>query len=211
VPPGYPIVVALAGRPVLVVGAGPVATRKVTGLLGTGAVIRVVAPQALPGLAALADAGRITLERRPYRTGDLDGAALAFAAGPPEVNRRVAADAGAAGVAVNVADDPGAGSFTTPATLRRGELLVAVATGGLAPGLAGALRRRLGLVFGPEWAELVELLASVRDRLPAAADTEGWDRLLDGPLPSAVRSGDHAGALRILAELDVARAADESG
>jgi precorrin-2 dehydrogenase / sirohydrochlorin ferrochelatase len=205
VPAGYPIVVDLAGRPVVVVGAGPVATRKVTGLLGTGAAVRVVAPEALPGLAALAGAGRITLERRPYAAGDLDGAALAFAAGPAEVNRRVAADAARAGIPVAVTDDRGAGTFTTPATLRRGELLIAVATGGLAPGLAGALRRRLGLAFGPEWAELVELLAAARDRLPAAADTEGWDRLLDGPVPAAVRAGDHAGARRLLAELLGAR------
>jgi precorrin-2 dehydrogenase/sirohydrochlorin ferrochelatase len=210
VAPGYPIVVDLAGRPVVVVGAGPVAARKVTGLLPAGPDIHVVAPDVLPGLDALAAAGRVRLSRRGYATGDLDGAALAFAAGPAAVNRQVAADAAAAGVPVCVTDDPGAGSFTTPATLRRGELLVAVATGGRAPGLAGALRRRLGHELGPEWSGLVELLGEHRERLPRAGD-DAWDRLLDGRLADALRSGDHAGALRLLDTLLATRARPESG
>ena len=208
-PPGYPIVLDLAGRPVVVVGAGPVASRKVTGLLASGAAITIVAPEALPGLAALAEAGRATLHRRPYQTRDLDGAALAFAAAPPEVNRQVATDAAAAGVLVSVASkvdgqagtsaaDGRAATFSTPATLRRGGLLLAVATGGAAPGLAGALRRRLGASFGPEWSGVVELLGRHRERLPPPADGEAWEALLDGSLQALLLAGDLAGAERLL-------------
>ena len=178
-PPGYPVLLDLTGRPVVVVGAGPVAARKIAGLLDAGAIVRCVAPAAVDPVRALAGAGRITLVARPYQPGDLGEAVLAFAAtGVPEVDRAVAADAGAAGIPVNVAGAPAEGWFTTPAVLRRGDLIVAVATSGRTPGLAGALRRRLAADLGPEWATLVRLLGEVRDRLPPAADTAAWDRLL---------------------------------
>jgi precorrin-2 dehydrogenase/sirohydrochlorin ferrochelatase len=115
----------------------------------------------------------------------------------PEVDRAVAVEAAAAGIPVNVAGAPAEGWFTTPAVLRRGDLIVAVATSGRTPGLAGALRRRLAADLGPEWATLVELLGEVRDRLPPAADTAAWDRLLTPELLTM-----EAGAARArLAEL----------
>jgi siroheme synthase-like protein len=169
------------------VGAGPVAVRKVKGLLEAGSNVRVVAPETVEELPA-DDA--VTWLRRPYRDGDLDGAAIVFAAtGVADVDERVAAAARAAGVPVSVAGAPALGDFTTPAVVRRGELLVAVATSGRTPGLAGALRRRLDDEFGPGWADLVELLGAVRDRLPPAADRSAWDRLLDPGLLTALRHG----------------------
>jgi precorrin-2 dehydrogenase/sirohydrochlorin ferrochelatase len=210
-PAGYPILVHLAGRPVVVVGAGRVATRKVAGLLDAGARVRLVAPRASAQLTALAGAGRLDWERRPYRPGDLHGAFLVIAAtDAPAVNRRVAADAHTAGVLADVVDDPGAGGFTTPATLRRGDLVVAVATSGRVPGLAGALRRRLAAQLGPEWGALVELLAEVRGRLPTADDQAGWDRLLAPELLARLRAGDRGRARARLAELLAERAAVES-
>ena len=196
---GYPVLLDLAGRGVVVVGGGAVAARKVAGLLEAGADVRVVAPEVTPELAALAAAGRLRWTARVYRPGDLDGVALAVAGTATRaVNRRVAEDAAAAGVPVNVVDDPALGSFTTLATLRRGDLVVAVGTSGGAPGLAGALRRRLERQLGPEWAVLAELLAEVRDRLPPAADTGGWDRLLSAELLAAARAGDVAAARELL-------------
>jgi precorrin-2 dehydrogenase / sirohydrochlorin ferrochelatase len=189
----YPILVDLAGRPVLVVGGGRVAERKVRGLLAAGAAVRVVSPALTPGLAGLAGAGDLRVEARPWRPGDLAGAVLAVAAtGEPAVNRRVAEEGRALGVLVNVVDDPDRGGFTVPAVLRRGDLTVAVATSGRTPGLAGALRRRLEASFGPEWAELVELFAADRGSLPGAADQAAWDGLLAPDLLEAVRRGQPA-------------------
>ena len=188
--PRYPILVDLAGRPVVVVGGGAVAERRVHGLLAAGARVRVVTPRVGEGLAAVAARGEVSVEPRPYRTGDLAGAALAVAAtDDPEVNRLVAADGRAAGVPVNRADDADGGDVTVPAVLRRGDLTVAVATSGRTPGLAGALRRRLEGDFGPEWAELVELLAADRAALPRAADQAAWRELLAPEVLEAVRRG----------------------
>src|SRR6266540_1508459 len=179
--PRYPILVDLAARPVVVVGGGAVAERRALGLLAAGADLRVVSPRVGEGIDALAARGELTVERRPYRTGDLAGAVLAVAAtDDPEVNRRVAADGRAAGVPVNRVDHPDGGDVTVPAVLRRGDLTVAVATSGRTPGLAGALRRRLESDLGPEWAELVDLLA---------ADQAAWRELLAPEMLDAVRRG----------------------
>ncbi|HYT25139.1 MAG TPA: bifunctional precorrin-2 dehydrogenase/sirohydrochlorin ferrochelatase [Actinomycetota bacterium] len=192
-PPRYPILVDLAGRQAVVAGGGPVAERKARGLLAAAAAVRVVSPEVTPGLAALAERGEVTVRARPWRPGDLDGAVLVVAAtGDPASNREVAEQGRSRGVLVNLVDDPDHGGFTVPAVLRRGDLTVAVATSGRTPGLAGALRRRLEGQFGPEWAELVDLLAADRGSLPGAADQAAWDALLAPEVLEAVRRGQPA-------------------
>jgi precorrin-2 dehydrogenase / sirohydrochlorin ferrochelatase len=187
----YPILVDVDDRQVVVVGGGQVAERRVRDLLAAGAAVRVVSPELSAGLAGLAARGEVTAELRPYRQGDLAGAALAVAAtDDPEVNRRVAADGHATGVLVNRVDAPDQGGFTVPAVLRRGDLTVAVATAGRAPGLAGAVRRRLEGDFGPEWADLVDLLAADRASLPGAADEAAWRELLAPEVLESMRRGE---------------------
>jgi precorrin-2 dehydrogenase len=189
----FPILVDVDGRMVVVVGGGHVAERRARELLAAGGVVRVVSPEVGAGLAELAAKGELTVEPRPYRQGDLEGAALAVAAtDDPAVNRRVAADGRHAGVLVNRADAPEAGGFSVPAVLRRGDLTVAVATAGRAPGLAGAVRRRLEGDFGPEWADLVDLLAADRASLPGAADEAAWRELLAPEVLDSVRRGEKA-------------------
>jgi precorrin-2 dehydrogenase len=189
----FPILVDVDGRMVVVVGGGHVAERRARELLAAGGVVRVVSPEVGTGLAELAAKGELTVEPRPYRQGDLEGAALAVAAtDDPAVNRRVASDGRDAGVLVNRADAPEAGGFSVPAVLRRGDLTVAVATAGRAPGLAGAVRRRLEGDFGPEWADLVDLLAAERASLPGAADEAAWRELLAPEVLDSVRRGEKA-------------------
>jgi precorrin-2 dehydrogenase / sirohydrochlorin ferrochelatase len=188
-----PILVDVDGRLVVVVGGGRVAERRARELLAAGAVVRVVSPEVGAGLAGLAATGALTVEPRRYRHGDLAGAALAVAAtDDPAVNRRVAADGRGSGVLVNRADAPDEGGFSVPAVLRRGDLTVAVATAGRAPGLAGAVRRRLEGDFGPEWADLVDLLAADRASLPGAADEAAWAELLAPEVLDWVRRGENA-------------------
>jgi siroheme synthase-like protein len=189
----FPILIDVDGRMVVVVGGGHVAERRARELLAAGGVVRVVSPEVGTGLAELAAKGELTVEPRPYRQGDLEGAALAVAATDDlAVNRRVAADGRHAGVLVNRADAPEAGGFSVPAVLRRGDLTVAVATAGRAPGLAGAVRRRLEGDFGPEWADLVDLLAAERASLPGAADEAAWRELLAPEVLDSVRRGEKA-------------------
>jgi uroporphyrin-III C-methyltransferase/precorrin-2 dehydrogenase/sirohydrochlorin ferrochelatase len=134
-----PIFLKLAGRPVLVVGGGPVAASKLAGLVPTGARLTVVAP-------AIVDAIRqtgATLKERPFAAADLDGQWLVVAAATPEVNREVAEAAEGRHVFVNAVDDPSNASAYLGGVLRRDGLTVAISTSGRAPALAGLIREGL--------------------------------------------------------------------
>lgn len=185
----YPVNLVLTGRDVLLVGGGKVATAKARNLCGVGALVHVVAPRVSPELAELA----VSVERRPYRAGDLAHRWLAVAAtDDPRVNRRVFLDGEAAGVWVNAADDPANCSVTLPAVVRRGDLLVTVSTGGASPAVASWLRTRIDRSLGPEFDELVRLVADVRSAVMAQGrPTEGldWRAALDSGMLDLVREG----------------------
>lgn len=201
--PQYPVNLVLAGRSVLVVGGGPVATSKVEGLLDGGADrITVVAPDVTEDLATLGGEGFVRVERRPYASPEArEHRLVVTATSDRAVNRQVFADADAAGVWVNSADDPANCTFTLPARVRRGTLLVTVATGGHSPALATWLRRRFEAEFGPEYDALVELLSAEREHIKAQGrSTEGlkWQEALDGGLLDLLRADRRTEALELL-------------
>jgi precorrin-2 dehydrogenase/sirohydrochlorin ferrochelatase len=159
---------ALEGKAALVVGGGEVARRKAQDLLEAQARVTVVAPDPCPEMRVLAR-DRVAGIWREYAAADLDGVSVVIAATSDEqVNARVAADARAARIPVNVVDRPALCTFTVPATLRRGDLTLAITTEGRAPSLAGILREELEAHYGPEYAELVDLFAGLRARMLAA-------------------------------------------
>ena len=180
----YPIVLDLEGRRCLVVGGGAVAERRVTPLVEGGAEVSVVSPTLTPGLAALADAGRIRHAARAYRDGDVvDFELVLVATDTKEVGAAVAVEARARGAWINTADDPRHCDFFLPALVRRGDLVVAVGTGGTSPALARAVREELETYLTPEYATLAELAAEVRRELRGAgraAPADAWRRAL-GP------------------------------
>jgi precorrin-2 dehydrogenase / sirohydrochlorin ferrochelatase len=162
----YLVNLTVAQEPAIVVGAGTVALRKVLGLLEAGAAVTVVAPRAGEGVRVLAESGKVLLVERPYEAGDLAGARLAIAAtDDEEVNAQVSLDARAQGVLVNVVDRPALCTFTLPATVRRGDLTLAVATEGRCPALARALREELGERYGEGYGRLVALMGQLRDEM----------------------------------------------
>ncbi len=191
----YPVNLVLDGRQCLVVGGGHIALRKVQGLLACGAQVRVVAPRITPELRVLTD---VTFEERPWRPDDLAGVWLVIAAtDDPTVNGAVYEAGQRAGIWVNGADDPAHCSFTLPSVVRRGDLQIAVSTGGRSPALATWLRTRLEGEIGPEYAVLLDILAAERDGLKAAGvSTEGldWRSALDSDMLDLIRTGDLAHA-----------------
>ena len=203
-PSFYPIFLDLRGRPCLVVGAGEVAGRKVAGLIGAGARVTVVAAEATAELARLARDGAIAWERRGYRAGDLAGARLAIAAtDDPEVNRRVAREAEAANIPFNAVDNLELSTFITPAVVARGDLVVAVSTGGRSPSMARKVRERIERALPPEYAALLDVAADVRTSLFAQGlrpSAERWSEALSEEALDLVRKGDTAGARNTLVE-----------
>ena len=164
----YPVALSVRGRRALVVGGGPVAERKIRGLIAAGAAVVVVAPEVTAPLAALARSGEIDWHERPYATDDLLGALLVFAATDDgATNAAIVADARAAGILVNDAGDAGRGDFATPAVHRAGPLSVAVDSGGLAPSFAKRIRDELALQFDARYARAAVTLAALRERVVA--------------------------------------------
>jgi precorrin-2 dehydrogenase/sirohydrochlorin ferrochelatase len=137
----FPVCLQLAGKPVLMVGAGQVAARRLRALLLAGGRVTVVAPQPCSEVLELAVYCSVVVHERPYRRSDLHGMRVAFAAtNDRKLNREVAADARASGVLVNVADDPQHCDFTMPAVHHGPSTCVAVSTHGTGPSAAGKLR-----------------------------------------------------------------------
>jgi precorrin-2 dehydrogenase / sirohydrochlorin ferrochelatase len=190
--PLYPVNLVVAGRRCLVVGGGRVALQKVRGLLDAAADpadITVVAPEISGDLQGLG----VRTETREYESNEAAGYRLVFAAtGDPAVNQQVYDDGEAAGVWVNSADDPARCSFTLPARVRQGRLLVTVSTGGHSPAVAAWLRRRLDDELGPEYDQLIGVLAEVRTEIQAAGrgtESLDWRAALDSGILDLVRAG----------------------
>ena len=205
----YLVNLALEGRAALVVGGGEVAARKVQNLLAAKANVTVIAPQLCDGIVAMADEKRIVAHGRPYRAADLAGAFVAIAATDDEgINARVAADAAAMNVLVNVVDRPALCTFTVPATLRRGDLTIAVATEGRCPALAGILREELEGRYGPEYAELAGLFGELRKRMIEL----GWDgQRIRETLAGIYRAGDRRLLDEFLRSLGLGRSSKTRG
>lgn len=186
----FPVGLRVEGRLVVVVGAGRIAARKAASLAAAGAVLRVVAPRWSAEMEALpvGDA-----RRRTYQPGDLDGVWFATAAtGDPAVDGRVHADAEARRLWCNAADDPEHCSVILPAVARRGDVSVAIATGGRSPAAASWLRRRIQALLDDGVDEVVDVASRVRDRMRAAGrptEVPGWAAVLDADALTLVRHG----------------------
>jgi precorrin-2 dehydrogenase / sirohydrochlorin ferrochelatase len=183
---GYPVLLELAGRRAVVIGEFAVEAGKVEGLLAAGAEVTVVAKGPEAALDRLEGDPRVMVRRRGYGgPDDLAGAVVCVAsAAEPAVRDAIAADARAAGVLVNVMDDVPNCDFAAPAIVRRGDLVIAIGTGGRAPALASRLRAELADRFGPEWTELMDVVGRVRaETLPYLPDFEDrshrWKAALD--------------------------------
>ena len=190
-PSYYPVFLDLQGRRCVVIGGGDVAERKALALLDSGARVTLVSPDATPALQRLADDNTLEFRRRAYQPGDLADAWLAIAATDgTEVNRAVRREAEERGIFVNVVDVAPLCSFIAPSIVRRGEITVAVSTGGVGPALARHIRRKLEGVLGPEYAGLARVVADARKALRAQgkrASPERWQECLNDSLLELVR------------------------
>ena len=187
----YPVNLTVTGRSCLVVGGGRIAGRKASALAACGARVHVIAKEVGADVRALEG---VTFDERPYRDGDVAGYRLVITAtDDPAVNARVFADAEAAGIWANSADDPDNCSFTLPAVVRRGALTVTVGTQGRSPALASWLRTRLADEIGPEYEVLLDLLSSARQSIREtgrSSESVDWQKALDSDMLALIKAGE---------------------
>ncbi|RXZ84549.1 bifunctional precorrin-2 dehydrogenase/sirohydrochlorin ferrochelatase [Paenibacillaceae bacterium] len=203
----YPIMLNIEQCKCVVVGGGTVALRKIAGLAEAGAKIVAIAPEPADKLRQMALEGSVELVEREYREEDLADAVLVFTAtNRGDVNAQVTRDAARRGIPVNTADAGHTGTFTTPAVLRRGDLLLAVSTSGASPALASRIQQELAVRYGEEYAAYTMWLRELRTRLLAAEEDQHVRRkllglALDIPKPEHAQMMDEASWSRQIALL----------
>jgi precorrin-2 dehydrogenase/sirohydrochlorin ferrochelatase len=164
----FPIFLKLEGRRCLVVGAGKIAEGKIRSLLQAGALVLVVAPEAILPVRKLVLEGSIEWYARGFESHDLHGVFLVIAAtSSAAVNAQVFAEAEKRNILCNSVDDPEHCDFYYPAVVNRGDLQIAISTNGRSPALAQRLRKELEEQFGPEYEAWVKELGEARDQLTA--------------------------------------------
>lgn len=181
---GYPAILVLDGRLGVVIGGGQIGGRKVQTLLDAGAKVKLIATDVTPALRAVGEVGSIEIAEREYVAGDLAGAAVVIAAtNDAAVNKAVYDEATAAGIPVNVVDDMEHCTFIAPSIIRRGDLMIAISTGGRGPALAVRLREKLEREIGEEYGQRLRLLGELRDEVLVPGDQDErrdrWYRVVD--------------------------------
>jgi precorrin-2 dehydrogenase/sirohydrochlorin ferrochelatase len=185
--PLFPAFLKVAGRRCLVVGAGPIAQEKIESLLRAGADVHVVAPRATPKIRAWSAAGTIHWEQRKFRPSHLAGAFLTVAAtSSPALHAQIYKLARRRSVLCNVVDDPEHCDFYYGSVVRRGELQIAISTGGQSPALAQRLRKKLEQEFTQEYEQWLEEIGKIRERLFSKAITPARRRDLLHRLASEI-------------------------
>jgi precorrin-2 dehydrogenase/sirohydrochlorin ferrochelatase len=191
----FPINLDIRGKPVVIIGGGAVAARKCLALLAAGARVTVIAPTLTGTFLKSVKNEEVIHLARNYARGDLSGAFLAFAtANSRSVNRAVAKEAKESGIPADIADAPDYGDFISPAVLTRGALQIAISTEGKSPALARKIREELEERYGPEYADLIKILAKVREKLLTKKKNSSYNKiilntLVEQDLPALLKNG----------------------
>ena len=204
----YPVFLKLDGKAALVVGGGGVGKRKIRTLIDSG-VASVTVVDACPPDDALREIVKhdaVDFHCRPFEEGDIDGKFLVMACtSNTEVNERISDLCHRRGVLCNVADQPEQCSFIVPASIRRGDLTLAVSTSGKSPAMAKRIRRELEETFGDEYARLLRLMGEIRPLMLAldmrtADNTAVFRALVNSSLLEQMRLHNLDGVEEILKE-----------
>jgi precorrin-2 dehydrogenase/sirohydrochlorin ferrochelatase len=175
----YPVYLDITNRRCIVVGGGDVAERKVQRLLLSGAHVIVIGKTLTPELEIMKKGGKIDQINDDYREAYIHNAFLVIGAtDQDDVNAKISEDARRMGIMVNIVDDPDRCDFILPSLLQRGDLSIAISTGGKSPALAKKLREDIERVYGPEYLILLNMLGILRERIKARGQSADENKRL---------------------------------
>ncbi|HNZ31637.1 MAG: bifunctional precorrin-2 dehydrogenase/sirohydrochlorin ferrochelatase [Smithellaceae bacterium] len=200
----YPVFWEIAGKKCVVIGGGDVAERKIRRLVDCGAKVYVISPLLNEGLSLLKEKNIISHIAKEYSVENIYGAALVIGATDDEkINAAVSHDAKERGIPVNIVDDPQKCDFILPSLVERGDLTIAIGTGGNSPALARYLREKLEKTYGEEYAVLNNILGQLRAKMDKNSGTgKSWfEKLLAAGLLDAIRHQDNETARKIVRDI----------
>jgi uroporphyrin-III C-methyltransferase/precorrin-2 dehydrogenase/sirohydrochlorin ferrochelatase len=211
-----PVFLNVKGKPSLVVGGGFLAARKADLLLRAGCRLTVLAPELGDDLARLAEQHPFVHKTGELSATDLDGCVVVFGCShDSSVNQRLCDLAAAAGVLVNVTDEPDNCDFIMPAVVDRSPVLMAVASGGASPLLTRMLKARFESSIPAAYGQLAEFAAGYRDRIKALLPNmvqrrRFWEAMISGPVAEHIYSGQFEQATALMESL-LAEAVGDAG
>jgi siroheme synthase-like protein len=210
--PYYPIYLDIEDRDVMIIGGGNVCARKAETMMKYGARVTVVSPKFTDEIQQWAREGKLSIRRKAYEESDVDGANIVIASTDDQrVNEQIAADCRKRRIPVNVVDVTPLCEFIVPAIIESGSIQIAVSTGGKSPALARTLKEDLQRLVGPEYAEVNDVLGTLREHakrvLPTDVDRKRFfDGILARGILEILREGRRAEAYAI-----IAHACEEAG
>lgn len=210
--PYYPIYLDIEDRSVVIIGGGNVCARKAETMMKYGARVTIVSPEFTDEIEGWAREGCLALRRKHYEESDLEGANIVIASTDEQrVNEQIAADCRRRKIPVNVVDVTPLCEFIVPAIIESGSIQIAVSTGGKSPAIARTLKEDLQRAIGPEYAEMNDVLGTLRDGAKATLPTDvDRKRFFDGIIARGVLEMIRTGRRREAYEA-IRAACDEAG
>lgn len=210
--PYYPIYIDIEERDVVIIGGGNVCARKAETMMKYGARVTIVSPEFTDEIEEWAREGKLSIKRKTYDESDVEGANIVIASTDDQrVNEQIAADCRKRRIPINVVDVTPLCEFIVPAIIQSGSIQIAVSTGGKSPALGRTLKEDLQRLVGPEYAEVNDLLGTLREDakrvLPTDVDRKRFfDGIIARGILELLREGRRAEAREA-----IIRACDEAG
>jgi len=196
VPRYYPAYIDIKGKRCLVVGGGKVAERKVKLLLKCDAMVSVVSPELISRLKELNSKGKIKFFKGEFKEKYLKDMFLVIGATDnSEVNLKIYKAASKKNILVNIVDSPEICNFIVPSIVERGDLIIAISTGGKSPALSKKLRKELEYRYGFEYSKFLNTMGSLRKKISSKIRDkkkreEIYNKLVDSDIIKLIRDGD---------------------
>ena len=201
-PSYYPVFLDIKGRQCVIIGGGQVAERKIHYLLECGAQVTIISPKVTTSIQQWSNEDRVAWKARDYTRGDLKAVHLAIAAtDDSEANKAIAQEAAEEKVLLNVVDNTPLCTFIAPSIVKRGDVVIAISTGGTSPALARKLREELESSELLDYADLAEILSKARREVKGRklqVHPDRWQECIDGEMMSMVKDGRQQEALERL-------------